>query len=101
MESANGTAGNRYEHHGEYGVLVIFGAESVPDLRQLGTVHEQSHHDTECHKQQSCTEYGIELTYDLVNGEQCCNQVVDEYYAYPPVHAQCSGSKTCQDIGRL
>ena len=64
-------------------------------------VDKQRNHDTYCHKQQCCTEYGIEAADNLVNGEQSGQQIIDKDDGNPGVDTHSAAGKTDKDIGRL
>ena len=79
MEAADGAASDAYKHHGEDGGGVVLGAETIPDLGQLGRLDVEHDEHAECHEQERDGKYGIDAADNLVDGEQRGKDIVDEY----------------------
>ena len=79
MEAGARTAGNRDEHEAPYRSSVrMHAAEVCEQFRRMVTVQRHSDRDTDCHRDQAETENRVNLTDDLVDRNERCDEVVAE-----------------------
>ena len=77
MEAGNSAAGHGDEHEAPDGsALRMHIGEVVPDLGDHITLGEDTHGHTNSHDNQADAEHGIDLTDDLINGQEGGDEVV-------------------------
>ena len=79
MEAGDRAAGDRDEHEApDRGALRMHVGEVTPDLRNGVALGEDAQSNAERHDDQADAEEGINLADDLVNGQEGCDEVVDQ-----------------------
>ena len=81
METRNGTAGNRDEHHRENGVVggvVVTVLHAAPKFRNFRLIDDESHEDGHSHSQQQDAEDGVDLADKFVDGQERGNQIISQ-----------------------
>ena len=79
MEAGDRAAGDGDEHEApDRSALRVEVGEVVPDLGDLIALGEDTQSHAERHNDQADTEQGVDLTDDLVDGQERCDEVVDQ-----------------------
>ena len=79
MEAGDRTAGNGDEHEApDRSALRVEVGEVVPDLGDLIALGEDTKTHAERHDDEADTEHGVDLTDNLVDGQERCDEVVDQ-----------------------
>ena len=79
MEAGDRAAGDGDEHEApDRSALRVEVGEVVPDLGDLIALGEDTQSHAERHNDQADTEQGVNLTDDLVDGQERCDEVVDQ-----------------------
>ena len=84
MEAGNGAAGHGDEHEAPDGsALRMHIGEVVPNLGDHITLGEDTHGHTNSHDDQADAEHGIDLTDDLVDGQEGGDEIVHQNQHQP------------------
>ena len=79
MEAGDRAAGDGDEHKApDRSGLRVEVSEVVPDLGDLVALGEDTERHAECHDDEADAEQGVDLTNDLVDGQERCDEVVDQ-----------------------
>ena len=74
--------------------------QAVGDFGQLRMIPEEHHQNTYCHENQRYGKYRIDLTDNLVDGQQRSQYIIDEHDGRPKREIKAFGCQLSQQPGR-
>ena len=88
MEARHRTAGDGDEHHRKYGVvrcvrMAVF--QTIPYFGYLRSESNKGHHNRHGHAQQQETEHRIDTSDQLVDRQQCGNEIIGQNNHHPNI----------------
>ena len=94
MEAGDCTASNCKEHEGPNGFAgIVQVLQSQLYHRVIGGVVDGTDNgaaaDTERHNDKADAENGIEFANEFIDGEQCCQEEIDEHHNDPELFVEC------------